>query len=92
MPVSLILLERCAKVQMPYRPIIGISLVVLTLAQVPLVFFWDTTAELFGHSHSVVLLACTFIAGISISSSDVVVLPYMKNFDAVYLPTYFVGT
>jgi riboflavin transporter 2 len=53
---------------------------------------WDKTVWLFGSNHSFVILGMAFIGGMVNVGSDVVFVPYMRNFEDVYLPAYFIGS
>lgn len=77
---------------MPHGIVIQMSLIICVLVNIPLAFFWDRTAWIFGGYHSVVILASAFTVGIVNIGSDVVFVPYMRHFKNVYLPAYFIGS
>ena len=62
-----------------------------TVACVLLVFFWDSTAHLFGSNHSIALIVLTFFLALVDCTSSVVFLPFMRHFPAEYISALYVG-
>ncbi|KAI6176235.1 Riboflavin transporter [Aphelenchoides bicaudatus] len=91
-PLIFVLLDRCTRFEIPHSIIIQASLIVCILVNIPLAFFWDKTAYIFGDNHSVVILGSAFLVGTVNIGSDVVFVPYMRHFKNIYLPAYFIGS
>lgn len=91
-PIVFVLLDRCAKIPFSHGIVIQIALIICVLANLPLAFWWDKIAWIFGSNHSIVILTMAFILGIVNVGSDIVFVPYMRNFENVYFPAYFVGS
>lgn len=56
-----------------------------------LALFHDKTAIVFGAEHSVALFVLTFFVAAISCTSSVLFMPYLRNFKAMYLMSYFVG-
>ncbi|KAH7703750.1 Protein Y47D7A.16 [Aphelenchoides avenae] len=85
-------LVKCTSFRPPVVPFIQVCLIVCAMVYLPLAFLWDTTATVFGASHSWVFVLCAFVLGTINVLSNVLFVPYMCAFDTQYLVAYFIGT
>ncbi|CAD5208658.1 unnamed protein product [Bursaphelenchus xylophilus] len=90
-PLIYTLILKGAKVNLPTPPLVFGLLVMCTVAEFCLAFFWDVTVEVFGKSHSVALFVLMFLMALVNSTSNVLFMPYMATFHPSYLTAYFVG-
>lgn len=90
-PLIYTLLLKCAKISVNAPPLIFILLLICTGTEFLLAFFWDTTYEIFGANHSVVLMILLFVMSMINATSNVLFMPYMAAFHQNYLTAYFVG-
>ncbi|XP_012258500.2 riboflavin transporter 2-like [Athalia rosae] len=56
-----------------------------------LALFHDVTWTFNGRDHSVVMLIIVFISSVVNSSSSIIFMPYLRNFDKKYLTSYYLG-
>lgn len=67
----------------------------LLCSQVPamglLIFFYDRTVAIDGERYSLILFVSVFFNALVGCSSSVVFMPYLRDFDDVYIVSYFIG-
>ncbi|GAB1598098.1 solute carrier family 52, riboflavin transporter, member 3-A-like [Argonauta hians] len=73
------------------KKVIFSLLVVGSLACVLLSFFWDTVTIIAGKQHSSALLVLEFFIATVDCTSSVAFFPFVANFQAKYLISYFIG-
>ncbi|XP_024890787.1 solute carrier family 52, riboflavin transporter, member 3-A-like isoform X2 [Temnothorax curvispinosus] len=56
-----------------------------------LIFFYDRTIAIGGERHSLILLVSVFFNALVGCFSSVLFMPYLRDFDDVYIVSYFVG-
>lgn len=61
------------------------------LAMGLLVFFYDRTTVIGGERHSLILLVSVFFSALVGCFSSVLFMPYLRDFDDIYIVSYFVG-
>jgi len=61
------------------------------LAMGLLIFFYDRTTIIDGERHSLILLVSVFFSALVGCFSSVLFMPYLRDFDDVYIVSYFVG-
>ncbi|XP_012535354.1 riboflavin transporter 2 [Monomorium pharaonis] len=61
------------------------------LAMGSLIFFYDRTLVIGGERHSLILLVSVFFSALVGCFSSVLFMPYLRDFDDVYIVSYFVG-
>ncbi|XP_011874231.1 PREDICTED: solute carrier family 52, riboflavin transporter, member 3-A-like [Vollenhovia emeryi] len=61
------------------------------LAMGLLIVFYDTTVAIGGEKHSLALLVTVFFSALVGCFSSVLFMPYLRDFDDVYIVSYFVG-
>jgi riboflavin transporter 2 len=90
-PLIYTLLLKCAKVTVNAPPLIFILMLVCTIAEFLLAFFWDYTYDIFGVRRSAALMILLFVMAMVNATSNVLFMPYMAAFHPNYLTAYFVG-
>ncbi|XP_012254939.2 riboflavin transporter 2-like [Athalia rosae] len=71
--------------------VISGCLVVQIIAMAVLALFYDVRCMVNGKIHSIVLLLTLFVCSIVASSSSLIFMPYLRNYKAGYLPSFFLG-
>uniref|UniRef100_A0A914E4I9 Riboflavin transporter n=1 Tax=Acrobeloides nanus TaxID=290746 RepID=A0A914E4I9_9BILA len=90
-PLIYTILHKCTNLPIPKAPIILVLMIVCTLTNLALAFFWYKTGTVFGGEHSVALIIIMFFMAMANATTDVLFLPYMSSFHQIYLTAYFVG-
>lgn len=78
-----------------YRPDESSCILCLLCSQVLatglLIFFYDRTVAIGGERHSLILLVSVFFSALVGCFSSVLFMPYLRDFDDVYIVSYFIG-
>ncbi|CAL1680187.1 unnamed protein product [Lasius platythorax] len=61
------------------------------LAMGLLIFFYDKTTVIGGEKHSLILLVSVFFNALVGCFSSVLFMPYLRDFDDIYIISYFIG-
>lgn len=61
------------------------------LAMGLLIFFYDKTTVIGGEKHSLILLVSVFFNALVGCFSSVLFMPYLRDFDDIYIVSYFIG-
>lgn len=61
------------------------------LAMGLLIFFYDKTTVIGGEKHSLILLVAVFFNALVGCFSSVLFMPYFRDFDDIYIVSYFIG-
>lgn len=56
-----------------------------------LIFFYDKTTVIIGEKHSLILLVSVFFNALVGCFSSVLFMPYLRDFDDIYITSYFIG-
>ena len=65
MPFVLLLLEKFASLKFRIDHLLAILLFALTISHLALAFFWQKSVRIGDGKHSIVIIICSFIGGIS---------------------------
>ena len=90
-PILYTLVNRCAPNKVKEWPVIYIIILVGIVACTLLVFFWNETSHIFGEERSTSLLVLSFFLSMVDTTSSVVFLPYMANFEPQYMSAFYIG-
>lgn len=90
-PMIYALLHKSHKCQVNESSCILCLLCSQVLAMGLLIFFYDRTIIIGGEKHSLILLVSVFFSALVGCFSSVLFMPYLRDFDDVYIVSYFVG-
>lgn len=78
---------RWIRPQLAVYVVLGMGIVAMIMTA----SFWGSVTSVGGTDHSLALLCLTFLLAVVNCSSNVICLPYMCQFEAQFVPVYFMG-
>ena len=90
-PVIYTLANRMAPNKVKEWPVIYVIMSVGIIASFLLIFFWNDTVFLRGTERSTPFFILTFFLSFVYTTSSVVFLPYMANFNPQYMTAFYIG-